>query len=271
MPTFLLTNDDSADSPYLPRLAAALAPLGKVRIAVPDSEQSWRGKSVTRHGRVTAHRRPDLGADAFAVSGTPSDCVNLGIFHLFEDRPDWVISGINMGSNAGATFIINSGTVGAAIEGALCGVSAAAFSTRIPDPLFRRWQAERRFDGAEAEAILGSTVARTAEMVARFIQRGLPPGAMVLNVNFPGPISADTPVQWVPVQDNRYGSLFVREGSSEHNREDAGFVHRFDGKLQIVPRSANPADRDVMMAGDIAITALNLAGWSMPVPEDYKR
>jgi len=81
-------------------------------------------------------------------------------------------------------------------------------------------------------------------------------------VNFPGAVTSRTPVRWVPLQDNRYGSLFVREGD--------GFVHRYNGQVRPVPGSASPSDRDVILAGEIAATALNLAGLTVHVPEGYE-
>ena len=261
MPTFLLTNDDGADSPFLPRLIAGLSSLGRVRTVVPNAEQSWKAKSMTRYGRVTAHPRPELGPEAFAVTGTPADCVNLGVFHLFDGPPDWVISGINLGFNGGAAFVSNSGTVGGALEGALCGLPAAAFSTYVPPELFRPWTAERRFEGPVAEQILASTTERTVLEIERLVRLGLPAGAMLVNVNYPGAVHPGTPLRWVPLQDNRYGSLFVRE--------EGGFVHRFDGQLHPVPGSAHPSDRDVVQVGEIAATAIHLAGLAVPVPKAY--
>jgi 5'-nucleotidase len=262
MPTFLLTNDDGADSPFLPRIVASLSALGRVRVVVPDTEQSWKAKAITRFGRVTVRPLPGLGPEAFAISGTPSDCVNLGVFQLFDGPPDWVISGINLGFNAGSSFVINSGTVGAALEGALCGIPSAAFSTYVPPELFRPWIAERRFDGPHAEAILASTTGRTSELVERLLLRGLPEGAMMVNVNYPGAVTRDTPVRWVPLQDNRYGSLFVPDGD--------GFVHRFSGQVHLHPDSPSPSDREVVQAGHISVTALHLRGLTVQMPDGYE-
>jgi hypothetical protein len=86
---------------------------------------------------------------------------------------------------------------------------------------------------------------------------------MLVNINYPGAVTRETPVRWVPLQDNRYGSLFVREGD--------GFVHRFNGQLHLVPGSASPSDREVVQAGHISATALNLTGLTVHVPEGYHR
>jgi 5'-nucleotidase len=259
MPTFLVTNDDGPHSPFLPRMVEALRPHGTVRVCVPAEEQSWKAKAMSRWGRIHARPLEHLGAEAFSVTGTPSDCVNLAIHHLFPDPPDWVISGINIGWNVGGAFVVNSGTVGAALEGALCGRPAVAFSTYMPPELFQQWSTERRLATAPAEAILDTTSARMAEMMGGLAVTGLPPGAMLLNVNFPGAVSRATPVRWVPLQDNRYGSLFVPDGD--------GYVHRFQHNLHAL--HPGPSDRDAVQAGHISATLLTLAGLSLPAPVGF--
>ena len=258
MPTLLITNDDGIDSPFLKPMVEQLSALGAVRVAVPAGEQSWKSKAITRHGRLTVQAREELGVPTFAVQGTPADCVNLGLHHLFDGRPDWVISGINIGHNVGAGLVINSGTVGAALEGALCGAPAVAFSTFVTRELYQGWITQRRFEGAQGPEILASTTRRMAGMLRTLLACGLPPGAMLLNINFPGIVDAHTPVRWAPLQDHRYGSLFAREGD--------GFVHRFAGLLQVQPGGSS--DLDVVRGGAISVTALSLAGLSLPPPAE---
>ncbi len=260
MPIFLITNDDGAQSPFLPRMADALRRHGTVRVCVPAEEQSWKAKAMTRWGRVHARPLPELGADAFAVTGTPSDCVNLAIHHLFPDPPDWVISGINIGWNVGGAFAINSGTVGAALEGALCGKPSAAFSTYVPPEIFQEWSTERRLTGPAAESILDTTTARMAEMMTALAETGLPPDAMMLNVNFPGAVSRTTAVHWAPLQDNRYGSLFVPDGD--------GYVHRFQQNLHAL--GTGPSDREVVQAGHISATLMSIVGMSVAAPKGFR-
>jgi 5'-nucleotidase len=259
MPTFLITNDDGVDSPFLPPMVAALRRAGEVRVCVPAAEQSWKAKAMTRWGRIEARAVDRFGVPAFAVTGTPSDCVNLALHHLFPAAPDWVVSGINIGWNAGAAFAVNSGTVGAAIEAALCGVPAVAFSAFMEPGLFNEWSTQRRLDSTQAAAVVSSTSERMAAMMAGLAASGLPPGAQVLNVNFPGPVTPRTPVRWAPLQDNRYGSLFVREGD--------GFVHRFQHNLRAA--GSAPSDRDAVQSGEISATLLSLAGWSLPAPPGF--
>jgi 5'-nucleotidase len=256
MPTLLIVNDDGVQSPMLPPMVEKLSALGRVRLAVPLEEQSWKSKAMTRFGRISVERRTEFGVEACAVGGTPSDCVNLAVHLLFADPPDWVVSGINIGTNTGLGFAINSGTVGAALEGALQGLPAVAFSTLVPPELFRQWGTEKRLTGALAQRLIDSTTTRMAAMMARLLETGLPPGAMMLNVNFPGVVGAETPVRWVPLQNNRYGPVFKPEG------ED--YVHGLALGFQVLDEG--PSDREVVQQGEISVTALSLAGLSVPPP-----
>ena len=257
MPTFLIVNDDGVDSPMLRPMVQALGELGDVCVAVPSQEQSWRGKAMTRFGHVEVAERKEFGVPTFAIGGTPSDCVNLALHHLFPTRPDWVISGINIGSNTGLAFALNSGTIGAAIEGALLGLPSLAFSTLLTPEMFKHWLRERVLPGAMGAEILASNSARMAAMVKTLLATGLPPGAQLLNVNFPGVVTLETPVRWVPMQDNRYGSLFKRKGEV--------FVHGHGEGLRVIPGPTS--DRDVVGAGEISVTALSMNGLSLSAPD----
>ena len=104
--------------PGLAALAAALEPLGEVYVIAPDREQSAVGHALTLHRPL---RVETLGERRFAVNGTPSDCVNLGVLGLLPEPPVLVVSGINHGANLGDD-VTYSGTVSAAMEGTLLGV-----------------------------------------------------------------------------------------------------------------------------------------------------
>lgn len=159
----LVTNDDGINAPGLAALAAALEELGEVYVVAPDREQSAVGHALTLHRPL---RVDPLGERRFAVNGTPSDCVNLGILGLLPERPVLVASGINHGTNLGED-VTYSGTVSAAMEGTLLGVASMAVSQADPD-------------GASFEE-----AARVARVVAaRLLVEGLPPRTL-LNVNVP--------------------------------------------------------------------------------------
>ncbi|MGX7896614.1 5'/3'-nucleotidase SurE [Tsuneonella sp. HG222] len=127
----LLTNDDGIHAPGLALLEKVAAQLSDdVWVCAPAEEQSGAGHSLTLHMPV---RLREHGERRFSVTGTPTDAVNLGLRKLFGDkRPDIVISGINGGENL-ADDVTYSGTISAAMEGALAGIKAVALSQATRD------------------------------------------------------------------------------------------------------------------------------------------
>ncbi|MFW9603840.1 MAG: 5'/3'-nucleotidase SurE, partial [Trichlorobacter sp.] len=90
----LVTNDDGIAAPGIKALAQALTPFGTVTVVAPDRERSAAGHSLTLHSPLRVF---ELHEGWFAVDGTPTDCVNMGIHNLLPHRPDLVVSGINHG------------------------------------------------------------------------------------------------------------------------------------------------------------------------------
>lgn len=125
----LISNDDGIYAEGLYQLAKRMAGLGKVAVVAPDKEQSAIGHAITMHQplRCRKIKLRDLDIDAWWVSGTPADCIKLGVETLLKDRPDLILSGINNGENLG-TDIIYSGTVSAAIEGSIFNIPSMAVS-----------------------------------------------------------------------------------------------------------------------------------------------
>jgi 5'-nucleotidase len=159
----LLSNDDGIQSEGLTALAEILRPIGEVYTVAPDRAQSSMSHALTLHRPL---RVQELAPRRLSVDGTPVDCVKLALTGLLPVRPDLVISGINKGPNLGDD-IIYSGTVSAAIEGALLGIPAIAVSlVTFKDFDFR----------AAAEF--------TATLVERMIERGIA-SKTLLNVNVP--------------------------------------------------------------------------------------
>src|SRR5678815_1341423 len=124
MALILVTNDDGVHAPGLAALAQALDDLGEVWVVAPEREQSACGHALTLHRPVRVHQ---VAERRFAVNGTPSDCVNLGVLGFLPERPALVASGINHGSNLGDD-VTYSGTVSAAMEGTLLRVPSIAVS-----------------------------------------------------------------------------------------------------------------------------------------------
>jgi len=126
----LVSNDDGIDAPGLEYLAQAAAEFGEVFIIAPDRERSASSHSLTIHRPLRIFKK---GERKFALDGTPTDCVNLGIKEILRDTPpDLVVSGINRGQNVGDD-ITYSGTVAAALEGALLKIPSMAISLVTDD------------------------------------------------------------------------------------------------------------------------------------------
>ena len=126
----LVTNDDGIHSLFFHELIRALQAAGhELCIVAPATEQSWTGASKTRHRPVKSSAVDrGFGCPTWITDGTPSDCVNIAVTSLLPCRMDGVVSGINVGFNCTLGFIIASGTVNAAWEGALHGLPALAVS-----------------------------------------------------------------------------------------------------------------------------------------------
>lgn len=127
-PLLLLTNDDGIHAEGILALRQAVEPLGEVVVVAPDRPRSASGHAITLHKPLRVARSPMRdGVVGYATSGTPSDCVTLACLDLLPRRPDLVLSGINDGSNLGFDLTY-SGTVSAAMEGAILGVTSVAIS-----------------------------------------------------------------------------------------------------------------------------------------------
>ena len=126
----LLANDDGIDARGIHELADALKGLGDLYISAPDSQRSASGHGITVSQPITVTETTFPGATgAFRMSGTPADCVKLGVKLLQKEgiKIDMVFSGINHGGNLG-TDTLYSGTVSAALEGTICGIQSVAVS-----------------------------------------------------------------------------------------------------------------------------------------------
>src|SRR3954452_2702312 len=121
---FLITNDDGILAHGIECLIEAALPLGEVAVGAPDREQSATSHSLTLHHPLRPVKRGDR---RYQVDGTPTDCVMLAVEALMQDRPDYVLSGINHGQNMGED-VLYSGTVAAAMEGLALGIPSIAIS-----------------------------------------------------------------------------------------------------------------------------------------------
>lgn len=167
-PLIFITNDDGIDAPGIHELINYVSDLGEIYVVAPDGPNSGQSSaiSVNKVLRVTTH--PDYnGAHMMSVNGTPVDCVKLGMHAVVPRRPDFLLSGINHGSNSG-TSIIYSGTMGAVLEGCMLGIPSIGYS----------------FHSHDQKADMGCCEAIVKEITRKVVERGLPDG-ICLNVNIP--------------------------------------------------------------------------------------
>jgi len=129
--TALVVNDDGIRSPGLRTMAELASTPWDAYVVAPKEEQSGTGKAISM-GVISAERYEyDLGIPAYAIGGTPADAVLLGIDHLVPEKPDIVLSGVNLGPNLGIEDFLDSGTIGASIEAAIHGIPTVAASLAI--------------------------------------------------------------------------------------------------------------------------------------------
>lgn len=165
----LVTNDDGIHASGIKELWNTLKPHADLTVVAPSREQSSVGLSITLRSPLSIEKIQwnCEEENIWSVSGTPADCVKIGLKVILDKRPDLIVSGINRGSNLGRN-VLYSGTVGAAIEGIMQGIPAIAFSCQD-------YHTEPDYQSA------GNYIPTIVQYV---IDHPLPKGTL-LNVNFP--------------------------------------------------------------------------------------
>lgn len=226
----LLTNDDGIHSPGLTALADRLAAMGRVVVVAPDRERSAIGRALTLHVPLRAE---EIAKDRWAVSGTPTDAVNLGIQGLLNEKPDLVLSGINRGGNMGDDLTY-SGTVAAAMEATLMGVPSIAIS----------------LSGGSFEYADFTDAARIAQQLAAVVlEHGLPADTF-LNVNVP-----DKPP--LGIRLTRQGKR-IYEDAVIHNQDPRGRSYYWLGAGRLGFKQLDGTDFHAVDNGYVSVTPLHL-------------
>lgn len=197
-PLILLTNDDGIRSPGLWAAAEALSAVGYVTVAAPREQSTGTGRSMPISSDGAIHEEQvTVGGKTwkvYAVGGTPAQAVQHAIFELTPRKPDLVVAGINYGENL-TTGISISGTIGAAMEGAMFGVPALAVSQETDSSFFYSYSNEIDFSAA----------AHFTGLFARvLLEWGGVPDVDVLGVNVPLGATPDTPWRVTRLSHRRY-------------------------------------------------------------------
>lgn len=182
-PVILVSNDDGIYAEGLKCLAGALKDLGRVVVVAPDQERSAASHSITLHRPL---RVKEVAKDTYAIDGTPTDCIMLGVHEILRCQPNLVVSGVNHGPNLGDD-VHYSGTVSAAYEGGIMGIPSIAVSLVM--------------DSGENLKVAADFAARLAgKVLAEGLSRGI-----ILNVNVPD----------IPADEMR-GYVFTKQGKRNY-------------------------------------------------------
>jgi 5'/3'-nucleotidase len=227
MSHILVTNDDGVTAPGLRVLAHSLAEIGKVTIVAPSQERSAAAQSLTLRHPIFCEQ---IAEGEWSVEGTPADAMILAFHSLLPARPDLVVSGINRGSNLGEN-VYYSGTIGAAMEGAINNVPSIAISL--------------------ATKAKGVDFAPAAEFTKRLallvLKEGLPHGVL-LNVN--------VPVSW------NGGVRFTRQSPKitrnvlQKGQDPRGRVYYWLSEQRLTEDIGADTDHAAILAGEISVTPL---------------
>ncbi len=201
-PLILITNDDGVRSPGLRALAEVAARIGDVVISAPARQQTSMSRGFDHGGDAGRILQIEIALDgqmypAYGVVGSPAMAAAHGVLELAPRLPDLCLSGINYGENVGFS-VTRSGTLGAAIEAASFGIPAIAVSQEShPDAHFSNDYTE--MDWHVAQAV-------TEQIARRVLERGLPAGTDVLNVNVPDGATLQSPIRWTRQSRHNYYS-----------------------------------------------------------------
>ncbi|MDB6080735.1 MAG: surE [Chlamydiia bacterium] len=208
-PNILITNDDSIHAPGIKHLWNACREHAHVTIVAPATEQSGVGLGTTlRNSLSVAKVAWPEETPAYSVTGTPADCVKIGLNVIMETPPDLIISGINRGTNHGRTLLY-SGTVGGVIEGIFRGIPGIAFSS---------------FDFFDTEYECFEPY--IPKIIDYSLKHPLPSGTL-LNVNFPKKSSLASNGLY-GIKLTRQGRQYWRESSHQVELENC---YRFISQL----------------------------------------
>lgn len=168
-PLILVTNDDGISAPGIRALIEVMATIGEVIVVAPDKPQSAMGHAITINNTLYLNKisKENDPIQEYSCSGTPVDCVKIGVHEILKRKPDLCVSGINHGSNSSIN-VIYSGTMSAAVEAGIEGIQAIGFSLLDYD-----WNADF------------TQIKSFVKVITLEVLQNKLPESVILNVNFP--------------------------------------------------------------------------------------
>jgi len=238
----LLTNDDGVKSPGLHALKLALSRDHDVWVLAPDGERSGTSHRITLKGAIQRMKVQDR---TYSCSGSPADCVILGLLGGLPVKPDLVVSGINLGPNIG-TDVVYSGTAAAARQAALMGLPSIAVSLDTFSAPFR------------------------FESLAAFVARNLPAFLELWSDDHFVNINAPNLEKFEGVSITRPARRLYNDRIVEFNAPDGHSYFFIQGmEVETVPDEAS--DWNALMRGEISVSPVYLHPVNRPDEETYRK
>ena len=239
----LLSNDDGIDAPGLELLETIANKLSdEVWVVAPLTEQSATGHSLTLRRPLRIVKQ---GNRRFAVDGTPTDCILLAVNQIMKEcKPDLVLSGINQGRNVGEDMTY-SGTIAAAMEATLFGISAIALSQDMTEEDFRNRRSNviRKFSAAKGYAA----------QVIRKVTKVVWPKDVLINVNFPAaPMSDVSGIEVTCEGRNKLGDDIIE------NQDPRGEPYYWIGERQAATGHPAGTDLNAMERKAVSVTPISM-------------
>jgi 5'-nucleotidase len=234
----LLTNDDGINAPGLAVLESIAASLSDdIWVVAPAEEQSGAGHSLTLNRPVRLHQH---GERRFSVSGTPTDAVTMGLKKVLPAPPDLILSGVNRGANLGDD-VTYSGTVSAAMEGALAGIKSIALSQ-----IYNR-------EGMGDQVSFAAALAWGEKAIRPILEFDLPKRSLI-NINFPDIVPKD--IKGIKVV--RQGFHDYSRGSVVEGTDPRGYRYFWFGLHGIEHTLGHNTDLEAIADGYISVSPLHL-------------
>jgi len=243
----LLTNDDGVEAPGLDILQSIAGALSDdVWVVAPETDQSGSAHSLTLHEPMRMRKLSDR---VYAVKGTPTDCVIMGVRFLLSDHlPDLILSGVNSGHNI-ADDVTYSGTIAGAIEGTLLGIPSIALSQSLN-------HRQRELAHWETPMELGPG------LIKRLLEIGWPNGVL-MNVNFPDRDPDDVGEIVITEQGKRDADFL----QIEDRKDTRGMPYYWLGFKERLSPPGSGTDLRAIQLGHISVTALNVNMTDQPTTE----
>ena len=246
MTKILLTNDDGVYSTGLKAAYDSVHDLGEVVVVAPNSQKSGVGRGISIFEPLRVSVANVNGFKAHAVAGTPTDSVIIGIFSIIKELPDLVLSGFNIGENVSTDTVTTSGTIGAALEAASYGIPSIAASIQVID------EGDKFDDHSTYEYDFDVVVKIVNRVAKKVLEKGLPDGVDLLNINIPTHATMDT-----EIEITKLARKIFQTGVEERHDPRGRPYYWINGEL-IKDAEEGTDVKAVMKHGHISITPLTL-------------